>query len=422
LVEDSPSDAALIREALNEAGGQTFEFVLADSWAAALNQLHAAPFDVLLLDLSLPDSTGRDTFLRARAAAPELPIVVMSGIADEAISVEAVRHGVQDYLVKGQADGPQTARAIRYAIERQRSEAALKRTEAALRESEARLREWSGELERRVLERTAELERTVADLEDMSYTITHDLRAPLRAMTSFCQLLGEECRACDWPAAEDYSRRIIAAARRMDQLIQDVLQYGRFAKSEVGLAPVDPAPLLHSIVQSYPSLQVPGVAIRIEPPLPRVIANEAALTQCFSNLLGNAVKFVTPGAAPRIRIYAESVAHSEFGAREQPQGHASKPRHPLVRIWVEDNGIGIPRESQERIFKLFERLDRAYEGTGVGLAVVRKAVEKMGGRVGVESAPGRGSRFWLELKLALDPAEAASSPLPVGGEPARNLA
>src|SRR5271166_3105869 len=143
LVEDSLSDAALLQEALAEARAGRFDVTHVDTWAAAGGRLTLDDFDVLLLDLSLPDSAGRETFLRAREAAPNLPIVVMTGIADEAVALDALRHGIQDYLVKGQADGRQTARAIRYAIERSRVEETLRQTEAALREA-------NEELERRV--------------------------------------------------------------------------------------------------------------------------------------------------------------------------------------------------------------------------------------------------------------------------------
>lgn len=150
LVEDSPSDAVLLQESLSqhEVGG--FQFTHAETWAEAAARLSQQSFDVLLLDLSLPDSTGRDTFVRARAAAPQLPIVVLTSVADEAVGLEAVRLGIQDYLIKGQAYGRQTARAIHYAIER-------KQAETALREAEASLQRERDQLEVRVQERTVEL-------------------------------------------------------------------------------------------------------------------------------------------------------------------------------------------------------------------------------------------------------------------------
>jgi signal transduction histidine kinase len=407
LVEDSPSDAHLLQESLAEARPGEFDVTHVDCWAKAGQCLRDKQFEVLLLDLSLPDITGRDTFLRARADAPHLPIVVLTGEANEALGLEAVRHGIQDYLIKGQAYGRQTVRAIRYAIERKGVEEALEHTEAALRESERRLRESNADLERRVAERTASLAETISDLEDFSHSITHDLRAPLRAIRSFAQILGDECLACGRPNAQEHIQRITSAAARMDKLILDVLQYSRLARSKLGLAPVDVHGLLRGIIDSYPAFQPPQVEIQIEGPLPRVLGNEAALTQCFSNLLGNAIKFVAPGTRPQVRVWADQPnaesarADSTHHASRITQQAAPRPSTPsTVRLWFADNGIGIPKEAQERIFKMFQRLDKSYDGTGVGLTVVRKAVEKMGGRVGLESEPGHGSRFWVALKAA----------------------
>jgi signal transduction histidine kinase len=397
LVEDSPSDALLLRESLSEIDLGGFEFTHVERWTAALECLRQNQFEVLLLDLSLPDVTGRDTFLRARAEAPHLPIVVLTGETNEELGLDAVRHGVQDYLIKGQTYGRYTARAIRYAIERKQVEDALLRTEQALRESERQLRESNTDLERRVAERTASLEETISDLEDFSHSITHDLRAPLRAIRSFAQILGEECLACGRPKAQEHIHRITSAAARMDRLIQDVLQYSRLARSELRLSPVNVQELLRGIIESYPAFQPPQVEIQINGPLPRMLGNEAALTQCFSNLLGNALKFVAPGTRPQVRVWAERVGDPKAETRDPQPATLS-----IVRLSFADNGIGIPKDAHERIFKMFQRLDKSYDGTGVGLTVVRKAVEKMGGKVGLESEPGRGSRFWIELKAAGD--------------------
>ena len=410
LVEDSHSDAILLRESLAHASSaREFAFTQVNRWADAAKRLAQDEFDAMLLDLSLPDVSGRDTFLRARAEAPHLPIVVLTAETNEAMGLEAVRHGIQDYLIKGQTYGRHTVRAIRYAIERKQVEEALQRTEAALRESERRLRESNADLERRVAERTASLQETIADLEDFSHSITHDLRAPLRAIRSFAQILQEECLLCGRPGSQDNLRRIITAAARMDKLIQDVLQYSRLARSDLRLAPVDSQVLLDGIVDTYPAFKPPRVEIETRGRLPRVLGNEAALTQCFSNLLGNAVKFVAAGVQPRVRIWAEPIDAAKAkvratsrkrGARAAAAAPVRLAAAPFVRLWFEDNGIGIPEDARDRIFGMFQRLDKSYEGTGVGLTVVRKAVEKMGGRVGVESTPGAGSRFWLELRTA----------------------
>lgn len=253
--------------------------------------------------------------------------------------------------------------------------------ELALRQKEALLSEQAARLEETVQQRTAKLQETISELEHYSYSITHDLRAPLRAMQGFATLLLEDCRNCVFAERLDLLRRIAASSTRMDQLIQDALDYSRVLRNELPLEEVDLARLLRGLVESYPDFQPPKARIELAASLPRVVGNEAAMTQCFSNLLGNAVKFVEPGVVPHIRVSSEG-------------------RGSVVRTWVADNGIGIPLESQERIFKMFQRVSTRYEGTGIGLALVHKVVQRMGGAVGVESEPGKGSRFWVDLRRA----------------------
>ncbi len=400
LVEDSASDAQLLQESLSDAQLGSFEVTLADRWADAVQRLHRDHFDVLLLDLTLPDSAGDQTLIQARREAARLPVVVLTGADDERVALEAVRRGIQDYLVKGETDGRQTARAIHYAIERKHAEETLRQTEAALRESERQLRESNLQLERRVAERTARLQESMQDLEDFTSSISHDLRAPLRAMSGYCQILQEECAGCGRPPSLDYIRSIRSAADRMDKLILGVLQYSRQTRSELPLTPVNMQQLLRGIIQSDARFHSPQAEVRIQEPLPAVFGNEAALTQCFTNLLSNAVKFVAPGTVPQVRIWAEPAAPEPppaLSLRNSSRADGNSPPLPKARLWFADNGIGIPREAHERIFKLFYRLNPSYEGTGIGLTVVRRVVEKMGGRIGVESEPGRGSRFWLEF-------------------------
>lgn len=226
-----------------------------------------------------------------------------------------------------------------------------------------------------------ELRDTISELEVFSYTIAHDLRAPLRSMESFAELLAEDCGKHIGREGKDYIHRITAAAERMDKLIQDVLDYSRIARTSLTMVPVDPQALLAGIRESYGNLQPPRAEIVIDGAFPKVMANEAMLTQCMSNLLGNAVKFVAPGVMPRIRVWARN-----RGAR--------------VRLSFQDNGIGIEKDMQEKVFEIFQQLNKRYEGTGIGLAIVKKTVERMGGDVGVESNPGKGSTFWIELAAA----------------------
>jgi PAS domain S-box-containing protein len=258
-----------------------------------------------------------------------------------------------------------------------------RRTQEALRLAQEQLSAHAVELEKTVGERTEKLREALAELEDYSYSIAHDMRAPLRAMHGFSRILIEDFGAQLNEAGQTYLQRIASSAERLDGLIRDVLTYSKIINGELQLQPVETQTLFQDILQSYPNLDPSGADINLQGSLPAVLGNSAALTQVFSNLLGNAVKFVGPSVRARVVVRAE-----------QANGR--------VRIWVEDNGIGIAKEATVRLFKLFQTLNPkdSYQGTGLGLAIVRKAVERMGGSVGVESTPGEGSRFWIELSPA----------------------
>ena len=192
------------------------------------------------------------------------------------------------------------------------------------------------------------------------------------------------------PGAVEFLQRVVAAAVRMDSLIQDVLALTNVVRRPVVLTAVDVDTLVRDLVRERPEFAPPGVQLDVRSRLLPVLAHEALLSQCLTNLLANAVKFVEPGAVPRIRVWTEE------------RSRAAEDTTPWVRIWVEDQGIGIPPEAQARILEIFQRLhtNSQYEGSGIGLAIVHKAMERMGGRLGVESQVKRGSRFWLELPKA----------------------
>ncbi len=236
-------------------------------------------------------------------------------------------------------------------------------------------------LEQVVAERTSQLRETVSELEAYSYSIAHDMRSPLRSMNSFSRILEEEFGEILPPEGKEYLRRISASATRLDALITDVLNYSKISRSELKLQRVDIEKLIREIIDSYPDLHATGASFHVEGPIPFVLGNSAALTQCVSNLFSNAVKFVPSGRSPKIRVFAERDGKK-------------------VRLWFEDNGIGISEAGRHRIFTMFQRLNASdeFEGTGIGLTIVRKNVERMGGTVGVESEPNIGSRFWFELE------------------------
>jgi len=253
-----------------------------------------------------------------------------------------------------------------------------KRAEEALRAAKDRLATQALELERR----TEKLRETVGELEAFSYSVAHDLRAPLRALHGYADCLLQEYSDKIDATGRLYLERMFRSSVRMDKLIQDVLSYTMVLGATVPLGRVALDTLVRDLIENSPDWGASKAEIQIEGTLPDVHGNEALLGQCISNLIGNAIKFVPPGAQAQIRISAESTPTD-------------------VRLWIKDNGIGIAPENHDRIFRMFDRIYSAdeYVGTGIGLTIVRKDLERMGGRVGLQSELGKGSKFWIELPI-----------------------
>ena len=261
-------------------------------------------------------------------------------------------------------------------------------------------------LERRVRERTAQLEAINKDLEAFSYSVSHDLREPLRAIEGFAQALLEDFADSLPPLGQEYTQRIVAAANRLDKLIQDLLKYSRLIRADLQRSRVNlSAVVAEALTQLEVEIQQRQAQISVAEPLPEVIGDYATVLSAIINLLANAVKFVTPDIQPQVRVWAEEIGgQGEFRIISLTTNHQPLTTNKWVRLWIEDNGIGIAPKNQRQIFRVFERLHgvESYSGTGIGLAIVHKGIERMGGGVGVESQLGQGSRFWLELPLVND--------------------
>lgn len=270
-------------------------------------------------------------------------------------------------------------------IARDRSQARMLAAEQGFRQ----------ELEQRVEQRTAQLSEVNRELDAFAYTISHDLRAPLRAMHGYADSLEEDFGPELPPQARGYTHRITAAALRMEELIEDLLSYSRLTRAEMTLGRVDLDAVVRRTLDGLrPALEEVGARVEVAGPMPLVRANATLLGQVMENLVTNATKFTAPGRSAVVRIKAETV-----GER--------------VRVVVEDEGIGIEPSHQERIFRPFERLHgtEAYPGTGIGLAIVRRAMERMQGGYGVTSTPGQGSRFFIELPAYAEQPRLGAAPV-----------
>jgi PAS domain S-box-containing protein len=260
-----------------------------------------------------------------------------------------------------------------------------KNAEEALQQAQHSLQAHASTLEQTVAERTTQLREKIGELEAFSYSVSHDMRQPLRSMQGYATILLDELGATLDKEPRRYLERIKFSSNRLDRLIQDVLTYSKATRSEGELMPIELAPLVRDIVETYPALRSVDIEVKVGEGV--VLGYEVALTQCISNLLGNAVKFIPPGEKPVVKVWSEL-------------------NDSFIRLLVKDNGIGIAPADQQRIFDIFARVhgDETYDGTGIGLSIVKKAAEKMGGRVGLESDLGKGSLFWMDLqKFSADP-------------------
>lgn len=492
LIEDNPGDARLVTEYLSERFGDECEVRGARTLADGLEALRDGPFDVVLLDLALPDSCGLDTFMRVNAQAPRTPVVILTGDDDDDQAIEALHSGAEDYLAKKHADSVSLIRAMRHAVQRRHAAEELRDSEAryrtivetaeegivqvdvsgairfanarmasmfgvalpdlrgcsllslvepAHREAAARLLalppgsrsscelrllagdgttrwavaaagsiaalqgEWlevvvmltditgrklaedellrlKTQLEQRVAERTAQLEAANADLEAFNYSVAHDLRNPLNAIMGFASLMQSDATNTLTAVQQRHLQLIESSAGSMSELIGGLLSLANVARQSLSVHSVDMSAMARAILdrltREHPERRVdwvvhPGVAGSGDPTL---------IDAVLQNLLQNAWKYSERMVPAQVRF-----------------GLARSPSHQQV-YFVHDNGIGFDMATAGKLFTPFHRLpsSNGFAGTGIGLATVRRIVERHGGAIWVESKPGVSTTFFFTLQ------------------------
>jgi signal transduction histidine kinase len=475
LLDDNPHDRDLTRRELCKEFSDVRAIQPLDD-IEFRRALQTEDFELVITDFNLKWSNGMNIVRAVKSALPQCPVIMFTATGTQEVAVEAMKAGLDDYVIKSAKHYVRLAVAVRSCLDRAeirlralRSEtrlqtlldrlnvgvlrltvdgevvdanrackALLERFDAgidqssehallgAVREVLPQLKARNDAVEREVeliardgqslcvylsllrvrvnghdaidvlvedvtkmrrsAERTEELEQANRSLEAFAFTVSHDLRAPLRNLQGYVSALSEDCARDINEAGRHYLRSIEEIAVNMDGMIGDILEFSRLARVELPAKRValraaveEGASLLKSLFEE----KAAKLELAVDPSL-TVLGHHQTLVQVVTNLLSNAVKFVAEGEHPEVRVRMERRGSTR------------------MRLWVEDNGIGIDPANQQRIFEVFQRLhgEEKYPGTGIGLALVKKGVERMGGQVGVESSLGNGSRFWIEMKTA----------------------
>ena len=350
LVEDNPGDARLLREMLNEDGSLDIDLACVSFMSEAERHLATCAVDIILLDLGLPDAQGVAAIRRARIAAPDIPLVVLTGMDDEALAGQSLQEGAQDYLIKGQIDTRGLLRALRYAGERKRLE---------------RLKD------------------------EFVSTVSHELRTPLTSIAGSLGLLMGNAAGGLSKSAERLLEIAHTNSVRLVRLVNDILDIEKLESGHVvfDLKKIQVRPLVEQTVEAIRGFaEGHRVKVRLDAAVAMddIRADTDRLAQVLTNLMSNAIKFSPPDGEVVIAVAKEA----EIDA---------------VRITVRDHGPGIPVDFKSRIFERFAQADatnaRRKGGTGLGLSIAKQIIDRLGGEIGFADAPGGGTVFHVELPV-----------------------
>jgi len=373
IVDDTPANLAVIVDSLEQNAVQV---AVAQDAEEALARAEFLQPDLILLDVVMPGVNGFELCrrLKSQERTRDIPVIFMTASAATEDKLTGFAVGAVDYVTK-----PLHVAEVRARVNAQLS----------LRRMQKKLQAQNIRLEREIGERARieeQLRHSNSELESFSYSVSHDLRAPLRAISACASLLSNESSGLT-PLARERLEKIIDAAQRMDTLIRDLLEYARTGRMRVKLGPVPLAPIVRrSIAMFAGRMAAGGARVELIEPFAAPVGDPLLLEQILSNLIDNALKY--RGAAPA-QVTVSAVRMDEH-----------------VQLSVSDNGIGIDPKYHDQIFQVFQRLHAhsEYPGTGIGLAIVARAARLMNGTIRVNSAAGEGSTFFVSLPAASDAA------------------
>ena len=369
LIEDNIGDSRLIREMLSEAKDVSFDLKYAERLQVGLGQLGQGGIDVVLLDLGLPDSQGLETLDKTYALAPEVPIVVLTGLDDDTLGVKAVNRGAQDYLKKGQVDGELLMRTIRYAIERKR---------AKERESE--------------LQRQLDLSRRLVSVGVMTTGVAHEVNNPLAKIIGFTELLMQKSISEE---VREEVRAINENAHQVAEIVQNLLTFAQEQELERKYVGINGL-IESTLAMRAHTLETNNIRVttQLDPELPRVLADGAQLQQVFLNLIVNS------GAEMK-------AAHGEGNLLIK-----TEVIDTAVQITFADDGPGITEENLWYLFVPFFTTRGLGKGTGLGLSICYGIISQHGGRIYAKSELGKGATFFVELPIAAEERQPDSAKVP----------
>ncbi len=372
LVEDNPGDAHLIQRLLTKSSATKHALETVDRLNAGIERCGHGSVDVVLLDLGLPDSQGFATVATMRAAAPHVPIIVLTGLNDLELAVHAVREGAQDYLVKGMVTADTLERAMYYAIER--------------KNLEEQLTQYSEHLEELVEQKTAELKRAerLAAIGQMAAMVGHDLRSPLQAILNTIYLERKQVDLLEGylaprkaPSAQELRGgldKLDEQVAYMSSMVTDLLDFARTPNPKITHTSVDQ--LIDDALGRVVAPNNVEIQKKLDPSLPDIDVDPFLMQRALTNIIGNAFQAMPEGGTLSI---------------------VTRKNGQSASIEVADTGMGIPPENISKLFEpLFSTKSR---GVGLGLAIVKSIVDAHGGTITVESDLGRGSTFCIALPL-----------------------